>query len=540
MINVTELDRWHDIDWLEVEHTVRQLRNKIFVASREDDLRKVGNLQKVMMRSQANRLIAVRRVTQINKGRRTPGIDNKTYETPAERLQLAKQLVDIRINDWEPLPTIRVEIPKGKGKTRPLGIQTQIDRCLQAVVKNALEPYWEAQFEHYSFGFRPGRSTMDAITAIFHFIVKGCRPIILDADIKGAFDNIDQNQVMEAIGNSPTRFIIRKWLKAGVMVGADFTPTPTGTPQGGIISPLLANIALNGMEAAIGMEKKGKGFPGPVLVKYADDFVALCRTEVECKKAKDQIQDWLTQRGLAMSEEKTATVHINDGFDFLGFNIRQYERPATKRRGYQVLIRPAKKNVKKIKDELREVFKRRRHHKPERLIKEVNAKIRGWASYYRHVSSSETFHSLDNFLWHRSWRYAKYRHPNKGKRWVKAKYFDEKWRLTGKDATLLNFSDFKFVRRPILKVGTSPDNPEEEDYWNKRRSIPTTTLRVKARLWRWQKGQCEYCTGDLGNGEEIVIDHRIPKGEGGDPHKLSNKALVHETCHWRKHYSQTA
>jgi RNA-directed DNA polymerase len=225
VINVTELDRWHDIDWLEVEHTVRQLRNKIFVASRAGDLRKVGNLQKVMMRSQANRLLAVRRVTQINKGRRTPGIDHKTYETPAERLQLAEQLVDIRINDWEPLPAIRVEIPKGKGKTR------------QAVVKNALEPYWEAQFEHYSFGFRPGRSTMDAITAIFHFLVKGCRPIILDADIKGAFDNIDQDQVMAAIGNSPTRFIIRKWLKAGVMGGADFTPTPTGTPQGGIITP---------------------------------------------------------------------------------------------------------------------------------------------------------------------------------------------------------------------------------------------------------------------------------------------------------------
>ena len=289
------------------------------------------------------------------------------------------------------------------------------------------------------------------------------------------------------------------------MVGVNFTPTPTGTPQGGIISPLLANIALDGMEAAIGMEKKGKGFPGPVLVKYADDFVVLCRTEVECKKAKDQIQDWLTQRGLVMSEEKTATVHINDGFDFLGFNIRQYERTATKRRGYQVLIRPAKKNVKKIKDELREVFKRRRHHKPEQLIKEVNAKIRGWASYYRHVSSSETFHSLDNFLWHRSWRYAQYRHPNKGKRWVKTKYFDEKWRLTGEGTTLLTFSSFKFVRRPILKVGASPDNPEEEDYWNERRSIPTTTLRVKARLWRWQKGQCEYCTGDLDNGEEIVI-----------------------------------
>jgi RNA-directed DNA polymerase len=479
-------------------------------------------------------------VTQINKGRRTPGIDKKTYETPAERLQLAKQLDKIRINDWEPHPAIRVDIPKGEGKTRPLGIQTQIDRCLQVVVKNALEPYWEAQFEHYSFGFRPGRSTMDAITAIFLCTVKGCRPTILDADIKGAFDNINQDKLMEIIGNSPTRFIIKKWLKAGVMVGVDFTPTPTGTPQGGIISPLLANIALHGMETAIGMEKKGKGFPGPVLVRYADDFVVLCRTEEECKKAKDQLQDWLAQRGLVMSEEKTATVHINDGFDFLGFNIRQYERKATKRRGYQVLVRPAKKNIQKIKDELREVFKRGLHLKPETLIREANAKIRGWATYYRQVSSYETFANLDNFLWHRSWRYARYRHPNKGKRWVKIKYFDEKWCLKGKDTILLKFTRFNFEKRPILRIGASPDNPDEEDYWNERRSIPTTTLRVKARLWKRQKGQCEYCKGELDNGEEIVIDHRIPNSEGGDPHKLSNQALVHETCHWRKHYSQTA
>ena len=189
MINVTELDSWHDIDWLEVEYTVKQLRSQIFIASRDNDLRRVGNLQKVMLRSQANRLLAVRRVTQINKGRRTPGVDKRVYETPAERLGLAKELVTIRINDWNPPPVQRVSIPKGKGKVRRLGIPTQIDRCLQAIVKNALEPEWEARFEPSSYGFRPGRSAHDAVEDVWLSTNKGKRPWIVDADIKGCFDH---------------------------------------------------------------------------------------------------------------------------------------------------------------------------------------------------------------------------------------------------------------------------------------------------------------------------------------------------------------
>jgi RNA-directed DNA polymerase len=537
------LDSWHDIDWLEVEYSVRQLRNQIFVASRENDLRRVGNLQKVMMRSQANRLLAVRRVTQINKGHRTPGVDKKTYETPQERLQLAKELVEIRVNAWPPPPVQRVYIPKGKTGKRPLGIPTQLDRCLQTIVKNALEPYWEARFEHYSFGFRPGRSTMDAINAILQFTMHGNRPIILDADIKGAFDHIAKEPLMEAIGNSPVRFIVRRWLEAGIMEGVEFTPTLAGTPQGGIISPLLANIALHGMQEAIGMVRKPyeRRYKCPsVVVRYADDFVALSRTVEDSRKTKDQLQDWLAETGLAMSTEKTKTVHITEGFDFLGFNIRQYERKATTRKGFGVTIRPARGNIEKIKDELREVFQRRLHHEPKLMVMEINAKIRGWAGYYRPVDSRRTFRKLDEFLWHRSWRYAKRKHPQKNADWLKKKYFPEQWRLQVEGATLLRFQDFNFQRRNVLKIGASPDNPEEEDYWNERRSQPTIELRVKAKLWRKQQGLCEYCKGELDNGEEIAIDHKIPKGKGGDPHKLSNMALVHETCHWRKHYSRTA
>jgi len=500
----------------------------------------------MMLRSQANRLLAVRRVTQINKGRRTPGVDKRVYETPQEKLELARELITLKINEWDPPPVQRVYIPKGKIKYRPLGIPTQLDRCFQTIVKNALEPFWEARFEHYSFGFRPGRNTMDAVDAIFRFTMKGSRPWILDADIKGAYDHIEHDALMKAIGNSPTRFIIRKWLEAGVMEGLNLSPTLTGIPQGGPVSPLLANITLHGMEAAIKMKRLVRpsghtSWPGEtVLIRYADDFVALSKSETGCQKAQAQLEEWLAQRGLVMSEAKTAIRHIDEGFDFLGFNIRQYDRQATKKRGKQVIIRPSKANLQKIRDEFKTIL----HRKPigylRPLIFQANAKIRGWAGYYRHTSHWKDFQKLDEVLWYRSWRYVKRNHPTKGAKWLKKKYFDQDWRLTDGEVRLLRFGEFHFVKRPHLRYGTSPDNPDEEAYWNERRSIPSTMLRGKARLWRQQKGLCLYCKSDLDTGEEIVIDHVIPKSEGGHPYSLSNQALIHETCHHRKHHQRVA
>jgi len=533
------LKSWHDINWLEVELAVKQLRNQIFIASRKGDLNRVGNLQKVMMRSNANRLMAVRRVTQINKGRRTPGIDQKVYETPAERLQLAQELVTIRVNDWQPLPVKRIYIPKKPAKMRPLGIPTQLDRCFQAIVKNALEPYWEAQFEHFSFGFRPGRRATDAITAIFKFTLKGARLIILDADIKGAFDNMSHDPIMDNIGNSPTRFIVRKWLEAGIMEGVEFSPTPQGTPQGGIVSPLLANIALHGMEAAIGMERSNhQGWQCPtVLVRYADDFVAMSWTVEDNRIAEAKLQDWLSPRGLEMSAEKTTTRHLDEGFDFLGFHIRRYPAKATKRSGFRVMVTPAKENVSRIKDDLREIYKRRRTHKTDNLIAEINPKIRGWCLYYRHCSSWNTFAKLTTFLWHRNWRWALRRHSNKGTNWTKVKYFNSNWRLVGEDKVMLKFTDFKYIRLPSLLTGASPDNPDEEEYWEKRRSIPSVGLKAKAKLWRRQKGLCEFCKGELDNGEEIVQHHLDPERPR---YILDNQVLIHETCHQKAHHQRTA
>jgi len=236
--NVTRLNSWHQIDWNAENAAVKSLRQRIFVASRRnDDPKKVKNLQKLMLRSRANWLVSIRRVTQINRGRRTPGVDREIVTTPEERLDLFNWLETITLNDWTPPPTRRVEIPKGKGKTRSLGIPTIKDRVIQAIVKNALEPEWEAKFEPTSYGFRPGRSTHDAIRDCHAKLCHGTREWVLDADIKGAFDNISHDFLVEAIGHFPAKPLIQKWLKAGVMIDFNLKQTEAGTPQGGVITP---------------------------------------------------------------------------------------------------------------------------------------------------------------------------------------------------------------------------------------------------------------------------------------------------------------
>jgi RNA-directed DNA polymerase len=293
-MNGAEISDWQLIDWKIVQAEVTNLRQRIFVASKENDLKRVGNLQKLMLRSWANRLQSIRRVTQINQGRRTAGVDGEIVTRPEERLKLFSWLGTFTLNAWCPPPTRRVEIPKGLDKTRLLGIPTIRDRIIQAIVKNALEPFWEAKFEATSHGFRPGRSTHDAIEDVWLGLRSGRRQWILDADIQGAFDNICHDKLMGLIGLFPARFLIRKWLKAGVMIGLDLSPTEVGTPQGGVISPLLANIALHGMEEALGVKKyvfRSKGvrrtrYDGPTkVVKYADDFVVLCETRAQAELA---------------------------------------------------------------------------------------------------------------------------------------------------------------------------------------------------------------------------------------------------------------
>jgi RNA-directed DNA polymerase len=319
---------WHEVNWRKANRIVRQLRQRIFKATQNGDIKRVRSLQRLMLRSHSNVLLSVRKATQDNKGKKTAGVDRVLVKTPLQRMKLTNDLA-MNNKDWQPKPTRRVYIPKSNGKNRPLGIPTIRDRCLQAIVKNALEPYWEAKFEGCSYGFRPGRSVHDAIGKIYQCMrPHKTKKWIVDADISGCFDNIDHDNLMKSIGNFPARRLISAWLKSGYVDGNTFHRTEFGTPQGGIISPLLANIALNGLEKHLGVKynKKGNSIGKRILVRYADDFVILCESEDDALKAKETTAEWLGLRGLELSKEKTNIVHVSEGFDFLGFNIRQYNQ----------------------------------------------------------------------------------------------------------------------------------------------------------------------------------------------------------------------
>ena len=375
---------WTTVNWRKAERLVRNLRQRIFRASQAGDHQKARSLQKLMLRSYANTLMSVRRVTQINQGKHTPGVDKVVVKTPTARGKLVDELRSYQ--PWRARPVRRVYIAKANGKLRPLGIPTVVNRCQQAIVKNALEPYWEAQFEGISYGFRPGRSCHDAIGRIYELARPTTRKKwVVDADIKGAFDNIGRTHLEDALGSCPGRELIKQWLKAGYVENGTLYETPTGVPQGGVISPLLMNVALHGMEAALGITYNRQGWiRGPrALVRYADDLVVFCESQADAEKAKQVLAEWLEVRGLALSEEKTRIVHLTEGFDFLGFNVKHYKCPQTTRTGYKLLITPSKKSVQKIREKIGDIWRRCQGAPTKALLTHLNPIIRGWANYFR-------------------------------------------------------------------------------------------------------------------------------------------------------------
>ncbi|MEW1722833.1 group II intron reverse transcriptase/maturase [Streptomyces sp. NPDC093109] len=499
-----ELFDWQSVDWNTAEEDVRRLRQRIFAASRKGDLKKVRNLQKLMLRSRSNALVAVRRVTEINAGRKTPGVDGYTVLRDSSKAALP-EWTQSRVETWKPMPVRRVYVAKSNGKQRPLGIPTIRDRAMQALVLNALEPEWEARFEPRSYGFRPGRGCHDAIEAIFH-VARGRlskRRWVLDADLAAAFDRIDHQRLIASLATFPARELVRAWLKAGVIENGTFAPTAEGTPQGGVISPLLLNIALHGMEEAAGVRYRtdgihtGKTAPGsPVLIRYADDYVALCHSYDQAQEVKARLADWLAPRGLAFNEEKTSIVHLDEGFDFLGYNVRRYK-------GSKLLIKPSSAAVARFRNRLRNKLRMLRGTNALEVITVLNPILRGWAAYYRNGVSKRVFSDVDDYLWWAVFRWAARTHPNKSKKWISERYFgafnpasQARWifgdRASGRYLTKLAWTPI--VRHVMVNGNASPDDPELAEYWAQRRRKHKPPLSdVRIRMMQRQRGKCPLC-----------------------------------------------
>lgn len=545
--NVMSLDPaeedWHAIDWLKVYRQVNRLRQRIYRASRRGNLKQVRNLQRLMLRSRANKLVAIRSVTQRNSGKGTPGVDGQVALDSKARSKLYKDLKSY--DPQEVRPVRRVFIPKANGKQRPLGIATIVDRCQQTIVKAALEPYWEAHFEVTSYGFRPGRSTHDAIEHLYA-VVSREREWMLDADIEGAFDNISHAHLHKALGNFPGREWIDRWLKAGIMSEGKWSASEGGTPQGGTISPLLMNVALHGLEAHLGVKHIREGTvrqdcPYRV-VRYADDFVILAKSKEECEAAAASLEEWLGKRGLRLSKEKTSVRHIKEGIDFLGVTIKKY-RSRKHRRGWVVHVKPSKESIKAFRTKMRIAWKKAVTQQLATAIRELNAIVLGWGNYHRYGISKRIFNSLDNWMWKRQKRFRYKRHPNKSWKWCKQRYWgkipsrQDKWVF--KDPETGKFL-FKLSWIPIrihvkVKGRHSPDNPQQREYWKKRQQarIPYGT-KVRMKLWHRQKGSCPSCHNGLENGEALHIHHIKAKKDGGGD-ELSNLCLLHAACHRQIH-----
>jgi RNA-directed DNA polymerase len=496
---------WRQVDWRRVEADVRRLRQRIFTASKAGDLKRVRQLQKLMLRSRANTLVSVRRVTERNAGRLTAGVDGEVVLTPEAKAKLAER-VHRNAEPFKALPVRRVYIPKrgSRTKRRPLGIPVIFDRCHQARVVNALEPEWEARFEPRSYGFRPGRGCHDAIQAIYG-LVKGRRPKrlwALDADLAGAFDRIAHDHILTMLGTFPARGMVKQWLKAGVVEQGRLHRTEEGTPQGGVVSPVLLNVALHGMEKVAGARYDPNGWvraDSPVLIRYADDYVALCHSRQEALAVKARLASWLAPRGLAFNEDKTRVVTLDEGFDFLGFNVRRYAN--------KPLIKPSKAAQRRIRERLRTELRSLRGTNAQAVLKRLNPIIRGWATYYRTQVSAEVFGALDHYLWRLVYKWARFSHQNKPKSWVTARYFDkfnrsrqDRWvfgdRQSG--AYMHKFSWTRILRHRIVKHGAAPDDPALADFWTwRRRKLPLPINKSTQELTDAQDGRCLICGGFL-------------------------------------------
>ena len=532
-------ESWDSINWDYHRTIVKKLQLRIAKATQLRKFRKVKTLQWLLIHSFSAKLVAVRNVMQ-NKGSKTPGVDGIIIKTPAEKLTLAKNM---KRRGYKPSPLRRIYIPKAgnKKKLRPLGIPTVADRCQQALYALALIPVSEVTADLNSYGFRPQRCCADAIAQSFIALAKRVSPQwILEGDIKGCFDHISH----EWMGNNICldKVVMNKWLKAGFIETGKLFPTVEGTPQGGIVSPVMCNMTLDGIAQMLANNfKQHKGIN---FIRYADDFIVTGHSkETLEKEVKPAITAFLKERGLELSQEKTKVTHITEGFDFLGQNVRKYPSQGK----LKLLIKPSEKNIHSFLEGIRKVFRMARSTTQAELIQQLNPKIRGWANFHRGVVSKKVFSRIDNEIWHLSFRWAKRRHPGKSTKWVLAKYYKRikgaNHRFSGiesqkdgilQEVTLLLMSYTPIRRHVKILQSAHPFDGKYDEYFEMRTSEKwknnSQRLYVERHIGHFQKGKCPCCLEELKVKQNWCISLRRKASKGGE-YKSDNIDVIHKKCY---------
>ena len=539
-------EHWHATDWYRAHRTVRRLQARIVQATQQGRWGKVNALQHLLTHSRSGKLLAVKRVTE-NQGKRTPGVDGIVWDTPEAKMAAVQAL---RQRGYHPQPLRRVYIPKANGGRRPLSIPTVADRAMQALYLLALDPVAEATADPHSYGFRRDRSTADAMAHCFRVLGKRRAPEwILEGDLKACFDTISHAWLEAHIPMD--KVILRKWLNAGFMEKDVLYPTEAGAPQGGICSPVIANLTLDGLETVLRehFPKPKNGYNAKVnLSRFADDFIVTGDSkELLEGEVKPLIEAFMRERGLVLSREKTVITHITEGFDFLGQNVRKYGG----REGGTLLITPSKKNVHTFLEKVREIVRHNKQATAGHLILRLNPVIAGWARYHRHVASKRTYHAVDAAIFEVLWRWARRRHPNKGARWVRNKYFhtqgDRHWVFSGEVAGakgqplrvwLFATSLMPIKRHVQIRDGANPYDPTWEVYFEERLGVKMErTLLGRNRLrhlWIEQDGLCPLCRQKITTVTGWHAHHVVWRSKGGQD-GAENRVLLHPTCHRQVH-----
>jgi len=533
-------ENWQTINWQQVYRNVRRLQTRIVKAVKAGKKRLVRALRNILTHSFSGRALAIKRVTS-NQGKRTPGVDHVLWNTPQKK---AQALRDLRPNGYQPLPLKRVYLRKQDGTPRPLGIPAMRDRARQALHLLALDPVAETLADPHSYGFRRARSTDDAIAQCFNALAKkGSPQWVLEGDIKGCFDGISHHWLMAHIPMD--KGILRKWLKAGYVDRHVLYPTDAGTPQGGIISPALANMTLNGLGQAL-REKfsptdRAKRSSKVSLVLYADDFIITGSTkELLADEVKPLVESFLQERGLELSQTKTRITHISDGFDFLGQNIRKYRD--------KLLIKPSRRSVQALATKVRAVVKGSFHLSAGNLVQRLNPIIRGWANYHQHVVSKETFGKVDTHIFRLIWRWSQRKHPTKSAAWRRKKYFPaigtRNWVFTGvvsgqhkerQTVHLCQAQDTPIKRHLKIRGEANPYDPDWEVYFEERLGLQMVNHRKGYRrlvhLWFAQEGNCAVCAEKITTQSGWATGRLVRRTIGRN--RAANLVLLHPACHRR-------